>query len=314
MGRTCVSFPSFCARWDWTADGGIVSPLRKVGFRRHHERMRLRTVAALGLAAYLTACTPPPVGTEFEDERNSHFKRASDAMRAADYYGAIEAYERALKENPKVVRAHFEMGVIYGDRLGDHIASIYHFQRFLNARPNAPQAQHVQTLVEKAKIDFLLTLPNSGLVNAEEIARISRENVELKQQLARAEAALARVGSDASSRAVAPLEPVPPQAPLVVASAPVAVAGPTPVVERGAEVEGVEVADLGAVLPIPETAPGRAAGARTHTVRAGETLWRIASTHYPGDVRGGVQKILDANPVLAGNSKNLRPGQELTLP
>lgn len=255
----------------------------------------------LALAAFLAGCQPPPIGTEFEDERNSHFKRASDAMRASDYYGAIEAYERALRENPKVVRAHYEMGMIYGDRLGDHVASIYHFQRFLAARPNAPQAQLVQTLIEKAKIDFLLTLPNSGLVNAEEIARISRENVELKQQLARAEAALAKAGGPP-----APLvTPLPPLAPVATATVP-----PPEPTSPAAEPEPAlppEFAPAPAAPPVPP-AP------RTHTVRSGETLWRIASKHYPSDVRGGVQKILDANPILAGDSKNLRPGQELILP
>ncbi|MFQ3670220.1 MAG: LysM peptidoglycan-binding domain-containing protein [Verrucomicrobiia bacterium] len=266
--------------------------------------MTFRTAVALGLVALVTGCTPPPIGTEFEDERNSHFKRASDAVRASDYYGAIEAYERALKENPKVVRAHFEMGMIYGDRLGDHVASIYHFQKFLSARPNAPQAQHVQTLIEKAKIDFLLTLPNSGLVNAEEIARISRENVELKQQLARAEAALAKAGASPASPALPP----PPLAPLATSTIPPP--APEPVEEMAPPL--AEVAAVEDVQPVPATAS--VGGPRIHTVRSGETLWRIASKHYPGDVRGGIQRILDANPILAGDSKNLRPGQELTLP
>ncbi|GAB4239781.1 MAG: hypothetical protein OHK005_01470 [Candidatus Methylacidiphilales bacterium] len=278
--------------------------------------MIVRSAVVLALAAWLVACQPPPLGTEFEDERNSYFKRASDAVRASDYYGAIEAYELALKENPKVARAYFEIGMIYGDRLGDPVAAIYHFQRFLKARPHAPQAQHVQTLIEKAKIDFLLTLPNSGLVNAEEIARISRENVELKQQLARTKAALARLETSGSGAKPVFSDPVPPLAPVAKASesiptpGPNAPHGPSPAAEHAPELPQVEPQEQVTTRPNPLPLPP----VRTHTVRAGETLWRIASTHYPGDVRGGVQKILDANPILAGNSKNLRPGQELILP
>lgn len=278
--------------------------------------MIVRSAVVLALAAWLVACQPPPLGTEFEDERNSHFKRASDAVRASDYYGAIEAYEKALQDNPKVARAHFEMGLIYGDRLGDPVAAIYHFQRFLKARPNAPQAQHVQTLIEKAKIDFLLTLPNSGLVNAEEIARISRENAELKQQLARTEAQLARTETFISRAKPVFSDPVPPLAPLAKASETISTPGPnvphgpSPAVEPAPELPEVEAKDPVTARSAPPSVPRP----RTHIVRAGETLWRIASTHYPGDVRGGVQKILDANPILAGNSRNLRPGQELVLP
>ena len=48
------------------------------------------------------------------------------------------------------------------------------------------------------------------------------------------------------------------------------------------------------------------------TVRAGDTLWTLASAHYSGDPREGVYKIQQLNHLGSGNA--LAPGQRLVLP
>ena len=54
------------------------------------------------------------------------------------------------------------------------------------------------------------------------------------------------------------------------------------------------------------------AGSRqVYVVRAGDTLWTIASSHYGGDPREGVYRLQDTNH-LAGSI--VRPGERLLLP
>ena len=46
-------------------------------------------------------------------------------------------------------------------------------------------------------------------------------------------------------------------------------------------------------------------------VHAGDTLWRLAATHYAGDPREGVWKLQKANDL---HGDTLVPGQRLVLP
>jgi hypothetical protein len=50
---------------------------------------------------------------------------------------------------------------------------------------------------------------------------------------------------------------------------------------------------------------------QVYVVRAGDTLWSIAASHYGGDTREGVWRLQDRNR-LAGTV--VRPGERLLLP
>lgn len=263
--------------------------------------MRLPTVClALALAPLLlSSCNPPQKGLDAENELNPYFRKAAAATAEGNYYAAIEQYEAALQANKNVAKAHVEIGLLYSDKLGDPISGIYHFQKYLALRPAAEDREQVQAYVEKAKIDFALTLPNSTVHNAEEMARISKENMDLKQALAQRDALLAKKDDSLASNRIHPAaEPAP--VPATPAPAP-------------ASDNTVKPAPAPMAVPVtPSASPTQ--GGRSYTIQKGDSLWKIAKQFYPDDVAAGVEKIKQANPEATAKVQNLKLGTTLVIP
>jgi len=252
-------------------------------------------------------------GLDAEDDRNPYFRRAIKLTTEQNFHGAIKEYEGALRANPEVARAHVEMGLIYLDKLGDPVSAIYHFQKYLADRPNAPDREQLQTYIDKAKIDFAITLPNSTAQNAEEYARLKKESVELRQALAQTQAALAEANQKLTEAGVEFARSVP-ESPSLSSSLP-----STETMEQSSE-----NAAPGGRISLPTATesqtPPRATpvvstvGARTHVIQKGDSLWKIASQYYDVDIPGAVKKIQEANPQKAANPANLKLGDELIIP
>jgi nucleoid-associated protein YgaU len=54
-----------------------------------------------------------------------------------------------------------------------------------------------------------------------------------------------------------------------------------------------------------------AGNGESYVVRAGDTLWSVAATHYGGDVREAVWRVRERNHL---DGVLLHPGQRITLP
>ncbi|NCY20612.1 hypothetical protein EBX31_01470, partial [bacterium] len=153
--------------------------------------MNRSILAAILASIALISCQQAPPGSDAEDERNPFFRQASKDVADLNYPSAIKQFEKAISVNPNVVKAYLQIGLLYGDKLGDPVSAIYFYQKYLEARPNASEREEVLAAMEKAKIDFALSLTNTGIQNAAEIAKISKENVDLKQQIAQLQGTLA---------------------------------------------------------------------------------------------------------------------------
>lgn len=256
----------------------------------------------------LVSCSQTPPGSDAEDERNPFFRQATKDVADLNYPAAIKQFEKAVTVNPNVAKAYLQIGLLYGDKLGDPISAIYFYQKYLEARPNAAEREEVLAAMEKAKIDFALSLTNTGIQNAAEIARISKENVDLKQQIAQLQGTLAAKEAQVSQVAGAAVPPKATAASVVPATPPVARAVPK--------------SELAAMPSVPATTPPPApaeaavppAGAKQHTITKGDTLWKLAKQYYPAslDLNEEIKKIKAANPGL--DDRNLKIGNNITIP
>jgi LysM repeat protein len=152
-----------------------------------------RCALAVLLCASLIGCEPPAQSQQ-DEEKEPHFIDGMRALNTYDYGGAVDEFEKAVEANPHNASAHFELGCLYeGNRQGaeqdpkeqDSAAAIYHYERFLILRPNAPNADFVKQRIVNCKQDLakaVLPLPTTPGVQRD-LEQLVEENKQLRAQL-----------------------------------------------------------------------------------------------------------------------------------
>ena len=72
-----------------------------------------------------------------DEQRDPFFLAGRDKITRMDYKGAVESFEKALEVNPRSASAHYELGWLNDQKLGQPAAGIYHYERYVQLQPNA---------------------------------------------------------------------------------------------------------------------------------------------------------------------------------
>ncbi|MGJ3241578.1 MAG: LysM peptidoglycan-binding domain-containing protein [Opitutales bacterium] len=143
--------------------------------------------------AFLAGCPEPPEAVLAEKDE-TQFQRGMTYKAQGRYEEALLAFEKVIAKRIEAPESHLEAGEIYLSVMNDPILSIYHFRRFLELEPNAPEADVIRQRIETAEKLFARQLPNQPFRN--EIDRLDlmdlleamkQENLELKKKLVTAE-------------------------------------------------------------------------------------------------------------------------------
>jgi len=280
------------------------------------RRFRSLLLAAGSCVAWL----PAYAQSTASNPDNPHYKQAQQDLDNGDANAAADEYEAALVADPKLADAHYELGVLYAEKLSEPISALYHLDRYLKLAPQSPNATAARDLFNTESEAFAASLPGTSTSSA--LARLQLENNGLKKQAADAGHTIATLQTqlanmqqqvaDANARAAA-AAPAAPGAPAPAPGAPQAVAGGGGAV-TGTPAPVIAPAPIVPAAPNPGTASTPdAGGARTYTVKSGDSLWKIAHKMYPKDTSNGEEKIKDANKDAFAN-KFLKPGQVLVIP
>jgi hypothetical protein len=104
-----------------------------------------------------------------------------------------------LMNNPQSAPAHFELGLLLDEKLGDPIAAIYHYRQYLALRPDSDKKQVVQDFIERASLSLAGKLPHATASDPNEVARLRSENAGLMQENFTLKARLAELGRAAAA-------------------------------------------------------------------------------------------------------------------
>ena len=273
------------------------------------RRFRSLLLAAGSCVAWLPAYAQSTAASA----DNPHYKQAQQDIDNNDAGAAADEYEAALVADPKLADAHYELGVLYAEKLSEPIAALYHLDRFLKLAPQSPNATAARDLFNTESEAFAASLPGTSTSSA--LARLQLENNGLKKQAIDASHTIAQLQTQLANM----------QQQVADANARAASAAPTPgapapaTVGGGGAVTGTPAPVIAPAPIVPATpAPGTATtpdagGARSYTVKSGDSLWKIAHKMYPKDTTPGEEKIKDANKDAFAN-KFLKVGQVLVIP
>ena len=109
--------------------------------------------------------------------------------------------------------AHLELGLLYDANKQDYIRAIYHYERYLELRPQAEKRKLIEDLIRTARLSFAASLPETPSGAVEQIAVLKREIEVLKRELDVQHPGSAQPAATASAAPAAPSEkgPQPPK-------------------------------------------------------------------------------------------------------
>jgi nucleoid-associated protein YgaU len=234
-------------------------------------------------------------------------------------------WEEALTDYLKVIdrradaapESNLDAGLIYLNHIKDPIFAIYHFRKYLELEPNSKQAVYVKGLIDAAKREFARALPGQPLESQtehlgveEQVARLQRENDELKSENEALRAGVPVASEHSSTIDIAAIP-----SPQSVAASPTPVPDPvsSPISLAPVDQPAAEPASPISDAPQEPTRPAPTQGAKHHVVARGDTLFSLAQKFYGN--RSKWRDIYAANrDVLSSEKTPLKIGTDLKIP
>jgi len=286
-------------------------------------------VALAVLAMGLCGCSSEAL----VDERNIYYIRGMKLREQKNHEEAADAFETCLRLSPQSAQAHLQLALLYDEPLNDPLVAVYHYRRFLEMRPDDPNAETAKEWLSKAEQKLLqrlqqaavyavinqggsgTPLPDSASASARELALLAR----IQELTAVNEELRKRVDEPVIDSNLLPSAPATPAA---TAAAPATVTAPPPLLpEAPAPLAGPAApavtappAPTAAAAPSPAVGavPSATAGARTHTVARGDTLSNLSRRYY-GNMSYWPQ-LKEANRDVLGGKDELKLGLKLRIP
>lgn len=223
----------------------------------------------------LSACNENAESSDAREERDPLVKTGQAYMEQNLWNEAEQAFKEALDSDPMMARPHLDLALIYQQYKPNYVHSIYHYDRYLELRPESEKAEFINE--QKVKLQQAVAnniIKESPQVNQvlNELDRLRKENASLKKQLTEnstgAKASSAESGEQAST----------------------ALATESPV----------------------NQAEQNAASHQIYHVVGGDTLTKIATRFYGDPAKWDI--IFEANKDALPSPSDLRVGQTIVIP
>jgi tetratricopeptide (TPR) repeat protein len=223
----------------------------------------------------LTGCEKDAQSIEDREERDPLVKSGQEYMDEGKWDEAIAAFRKALDNEPLMARPNLQLATIYHNYKINYIHAIYHYDRYLELRPDAEKTE----FINEQKLKVAQALANTLINNSPEVKKVVQDRNQLIQQNQELNRQLAAALNGQKTAATS-----------------------TPVKQQTA------------TQAIPKSAKPEArqtAGHRIYHVAAGDNLTKIAQKFYGTD---DWEPIFEANKDTLRSPGDLKVGQTIVIP
>ena len=154
---------------------------------------RLICFALAAIVAGVSGCAKSVGALDAADERDPEMARATTLERANDFEGAIQSYQLALERNSELIKAHLKLGLLHDDYENDYLRAIYHYERYLELRPDSEKYADIEELVRLARVNYAASIPEQDSEAIRELTRVRQKASQMEQDLGAAKRRIAAI-------------------------------------------------------------------------------------------------------------------------
>lgn len=246
-------------------------------------------------------CRNNYVGSDSTEQQHPRMRQAAELLQQQDLEGAEDIYRALLAREPDFASAWLQLGMIH-QRRQDPVGAIYHFRKYLEARPDSSKTEIVRQMIETELVRIVDAHPMVRAMMPPDVLELQDRISELRERL--------NTADERAARAELQLTQLRRQ----TGDAPAAEAGRVEELETELlrlRRENQRLQATSGTVPGPVTVEQPTAP-RTYTVVSGDNLSRISQKVYGTPHRW--REILDANREILPREDRLRPGQTLVIP
>ncbi len=242
--------------------------------------MRTVLVLAVGLALALAGCSAPTESLDDREREHPMMTTAMEKERAGDEQAAIELYKTMIARTPDMARPHLALAFLLDKPGRDPAKAVYHYQRYLELRPDTEKHDMLAARIRQAKIQMISDVFPSVSNLSARLLMVEQHNAQLRVRVTNLTTQLEYQKA---------------------------------IVEKlRAQAAALEAAERYAGERMAAPPAGMQPPLRTVRVEAGDSLIKIATRAYGDPTKW--RTILDANRSVLRNKDDLRTGQTLVLP
>ena len=119
----------------------------------------------------------------FSQKGDNALSMAQEKEKEGDYQSAIRWYEASLDGTEKTAESHYNMALIFDDKLDNPIAALDHFRRYLELAPNGSHAADAKNFAGQDQFKLVNVLSNGNFMPQQDAARLKNQNFALMKEL-----------------------------------------------------------------------------------------------------------------------------------